>query len=133
MGSQERKLRRQANVKRVLGQARVNNATLFYGPATDELKTKIAKLLETPKYRSEIDAFAQACRTWRQYNPDLLLEWHDTEGVILSGDPSLEHVRKYLAKNDIAANMIQYADEATGRVCSLLQVQFALVGLGWLH
>lgn len=124
--------RSRANIQRAIDHARAHRADIITGEMTDELREKLVQLVQTPKYRAQIDVFATACQQWRRYNPDVVLEWQDTAHVLVSGDPGVAHVRQYLAKNDAAANLIEYADEVTGRAVSLMQIQFALVGLGWL-
>jgi hypothetical protein len=100
--------------------------------SSEEKRDLARQLLARPGYVADTQRLVEAFELWQRLHPMERPVWQDTEAtLVMGGAIDDEHMRGYIAGNDAAHRCLLWVDEHTGKMGTLMQVQFVLSHLGW--
>lgn len=108
-------------------------SVMLGGAITDEQRARLTRHLTAPEYVRLIEAMVEALTQWKRERPWAVLLWQALPPrTLITGDPRSDESLGILAANDMAKAALRYADERTGHKATLMTMQLALRGLGWI-
>lgn len=105
---------------------------LIAGELSPEKRAEFKAWVGRPEYRKLIGDVMKACVIWKELFPEKVPVWVENGRVLVLGDPRSDSSLGMIAGNDDAKHCLRYADAQTNQQASVMTLQLALIGLGWV-